>query len=247
MFKASPFHPENSEVSSDEKVELWGRYYRNLKDNYLFPNEFVVRAFLGKYPKLKMEHRYENANICDVGCGDGRNIVLLNKLGGRIYATEVTDEICQVTAGKLKMHPEQISVDLRVGFNQSLPFGSDFFDYMLSWNALYYMRSEYSDIQEHVCEFGRVLKKDGYLVACVPSPKCFSLQGADKIGNHLIRINNSDPKWSFINGSIYYSFQSLEHIQEVFGTHFHNFSTCRLSDDCFGLDLEYFVFVCQKK
>ncbi len=247
MLKPNAAQPAISETSSDEKVELWDRYYRNLKDNYLFPNEFVVRTFLGKYPNLKMEQRYKDANICDVGCGDGRNIVLLNKLGGKIYATEVTSEICQGTANKLKAHPEQISADVRVGFNQSLPFEGDFFDYMLSWNALYYMRDEHSDIQDHVSEFARVLKKDGYLVACVPAPQCFSLQGADEIGNDLIRINNSNPKWSILNGSIYYRFQSFEHIEKVFGTHFYNFSTCRLSDDCFGLNLEYFIFVCQKR
>jgi ubiquinone/menaquinone biosynthesis C-methylase UbiE len=139
-----------------------------------------------------------------------------------------------------------IDADIRKGVNEALPFDSGMFDYLLSWNACYYMLDETSDIREHVREFARVMKRDAYLVACVPAPECFSLAGAEELGNNLIRINTAS-RWSILNGSIYYRFASFSEIEAVFGDLFYNFQKCSLSDDCFGLPLHYFVFVCQRR
>jgi len=227
-------------------IALWDQYYSNLKASYLFPNEYVVRTFLGTYPNLRMNHNYSGAKICDIGCGDGRNITALHKLDFDIYATEVSEKICDITKNKLLQHPQRVPLDIRKGFNWDLPFEDSFFDYLLSWNACYYMRDETSDIKDHVEEFARVTKRNGYLIASVPSPQCFSLSGAEDLGNGLIRIN-TNTKWNILNGSIYHKFESFEDIESVFGSYFCNFQRCRITDDCFGLPLDYFIFVCQRR
>lgn len=227
-------------------IALWEHYYGQLTDSYLFPNEYVVRTFLGTYPKLTMNRNYSGAKICDVACGDGRNITLLHKLRFEIYATEVTQKICDITRSKLLAHSDKIPIDIRPGLNSALPFDAGIFDYLLSWNACYYMQDEASDMREHVAEFARVMKRHGYLIAAVPGPDCFSLAGAKELGNNLIRINTTS-RWDILNGSIYYRFASFDHIEAVFGSHFHNFQRCQISDDCFGLPLHYFIFVCQKR
>lgn len=232
--------------SPPPNLALWETYYERLTESYLFPNEYVVRAFLGNYPKLSMRREYKGAKVCDVGCGDGRNITLLHKLGFDIYATEATEKICSMTRKKL-LDYAGIKADIREGLNTALPFDAAMFDYVLSWNACYYMLNEAGDIRQHVAEFARVMKPGAYLVASVPAPDCFSLAGAEELGNNLIRINNDSPTWSIINGSIYYRFSSFSEIEAVFGSHFHSFQTCNLSDDCFGLPLHYLIFVCQRK
>jgi SAM-dependent methyltransferase len=234
------------ESSDNAKIALWTRYYQSLKESYLFPNEYVVRTFLGTYPRLQMSRNYSGAKICDIGCGDGRNVTLLNKLGFEIYATEVSEEICDITRQKLLAHAEHIPIDIRKGFNGALPFEDKFFDYLLSWNACYYMKDEASDISDHISEFSRVLKKDGYLVVSVPAPSCFSLLGAEELGSNLIRIKTNS-RWDILNGSIYHRFASFEEIEATFGTCFKNFQRCRLTDDCYGLPLDYFIVVCQKR
>lgn len=231
----------------DKKVVLWNDYYKSLREAYLFPNEYVVRTFLGSYPKLKLPRNYRGAKICDISCGDGRNLTLLAKLGAELYATEASPEICAITQDKLSKQAEKISVDIRVGTNDSLPFDDGFFDYLLSWNACYYMASEKANFSDHVGEFARTLKSGGYLVASVPGPNCFSLNHAVELGGDLIRINNADPKFNFLNGSIYRRFNSFEDIEDTFGGHFRDFQRCTLQDDCFGLSLEYFIFVCQRR
>lgn len=243
--KASKTTPVLS--NDNPRVALWNDYYQNNKDAYLFPNEFVLRSFLGNYPNLKMPYDYKGKKICDISCGDGRNIVLLNRLGFDIYATEITEEICTITKGKLLSHPEKISVNIRQGVNWALPFEDGFFDYLLSWNACYYMESESSTISAHIEEFARILRPGGYAVVSVPSHKCYSLTDAVELGNGLVKVNIKDTKWMLLNGSIYHRFDSYDEVERVFGTHFHNFQKARLSDDCYGSALDYFVFVCQKK
>jgi ubiquinone/menaquinone biosynthesis C-methylase UbiE len=234
------------EEKSNDNIALWDRYYKSLTDSYLFPNEYVVRAFLGTYPNLTMNRNYRGAKVCDVSCGDGRNLVLLNKLGLELFATEVSQEICEITRRKLLAHSEKIAVDVREGRNNALPFEDGFFDYMLSWNACYYMESENSDISDHIREYSRVLKRGGYLVACIPTPECATLREAEKLGNNLIRINTKT-RWNILNGSIYYQFESFDRIEEKFGEEFTDFQKATIMDDCFGFTLAYFVFVCRKR
>lgn len=230
---------------TDKNVETWDRYYSSLQDSYLFPNEYVVRSFLGKYPNLEIDRNYKGAKICDISCGDGRNMTALHKFGFDLYGTEISDEICRITKDKLASSNDKIIADVRAGSNLSLPFDNEFFDYLLSWNACYYMQDERSDISSHIAEYARVAKSGAYLVASVPAPGCFSLIGADKIGNDLIRIRTSS-KWDMLNGTIYHQFRSFDDIKNKFGSRFKNFQWCSIKDDCFGLPLEYFIFVCQK-
>jgi SAM-dependent methyltransferase len=234
----------------EKTVEKWERYYEEvLTASYLFPNEYVVRSFLASYPGLHMDRNYEGKSVCDVSCGDGRNIVLLNKLKLKIFGTEVSENICKVTARKLREHPDHIEADLRPGFNWSLPFDDASFDYTLSWNAIYYMRDERASIGDHIAEFARIMKPGGYLVCSVPTPRCFSLENAVPLSGNLIRLVPGF-KWSgrdMLKDMIYYRFDSFEQIEADFGTHFENFSRCLISDDCYGIKLEYFVFVCRKR
>jgi SAM-dependent methyltransferase len=162
-----------------------------------------------------------------------------------LFATEVTPEVCEITRGKLQKHADKISVDIRPGLNWDLPFEDGFFDYLLSWNAIYYMENAHGDIRDHVREHARILKPGGYLVCSVPAPGCFSLQDAEELGDDLIRLRSTS-KWGMLSGMIYRRFRDFEDIEAVLGEYFSDFSRCTIRDDCYGLALEYFVFVCRK-
>jgi len=224
----------------------WKDYYNSLTESFLFPNEYVLRTFLGKYPNLDLRKDYRGLKVCDIGCGDGRNIVALNKIGFDVSATEINTQICDVTRKKLLNHPDKIEVDIREGFNWDLPFDNDIFDYLLSWNACYYMKDESSKFEDHLAEYSRIMKKDGHFVVSMPTPKCCTLLGAENIGNGLIKINNQN-KFTYLNGAIYKKFDSWDEIEKTFSPFFKNFKKATLSDDCFGMPLDYFILVCQKK
>jgi hypothetical protein len=80
-----------------------------------------------------------------------------------------------------------------------------------------------------------------------PVRAVFPWRGAEPLENDLIRLNPASAKWGMLAGSIYRQFKSFDDIEAAFGTHFENFQKCTINDDCFGLQLEYLVFVCQKK
>ena len=94
---------------------------------HIYPVEFVVRAFLGTYPELKMDRRrYSASNVLDLGFGDGRNMPLLKNLGFVIYGVEIDENITRAADDRLSRIG--IDADLRVGANSRIPFENHFFD-----------------------------------------------------------------------------------------------------------------------
>ena len=73
-------------------IEKYNLYYKVLDEN-IFPQEWIVRIFMGKYPKLNIRDDLKNKKILEVSCGDGRNFPPLLKKKMKVYATEVSDVI----------------------------------------------------------------------------------------------------------------------------------------------------------
>ena len=63
----------------------------NMKDPlHVYPVEFVVRAFLGRYPRLdRAVPSYRGMRALDLGFGDGRNIPLLVNLRSEEHTSEL--------------------------------------------------------------------------------------------------------------------------------------------------------------
>lgn len=209
-----------------------------------YPNEYAVRIFMGNYPRLNLDKSlYKRQKACEIGCGDGRNLVLLHNLGFRTYGVEITDEIVHGTKLRLKT-VEGVEADIRVGTNDELPFESEFFDYLLSWNACYYM-GEQEDFGAYVNEFARVLKPNGHLVVCVPKPNHFIFDGSKSVRPGYRQVQN-DPV-GIRNGEVLRQFEDEEGVRKELANHFDRFVFGSQDDDCFGEEYHVFLFVCQKK
>ncbi|MGE5473221.1 MAG: class I SAM-dependent methyltransferase [Ignavibacteriales bacterium] len=222
--------------------ENWNKEFMNTE--MAWPAEYVIRIFKGEYPNLHLKKNgFENKKICDVGCGDGRNLVVLNQCGFDLYGIEITDFIVDKTKNNLDKAGVE-KVDLRVGSNDTIPYEDNFFDYLLSWNSCYYMGDK-EDFSEYVKEYARVLKKDGYLVLSIPKKTCFIFKGSDvkRPGYNIIR---EDPL-NIRNGEILRIFEDENEIEEAFGSHFKNFIFGDTHDNCFGYNYHWHLVVCQKK
>lgn len=208
-----------------------------------YPAEYVIRIFKGKYPRLDFKsHVFAGKKILDVGCGDGANLAFLARCGFDAFGVEITDEI----AAKVKENLERLGLqaDVRVGSNASLPFSKGFFDYLLSWNACYYMDGKLN-FDEHVAEFARVLKKNGYLVLSIPKTSNITLKHGEKLpgGYQIIRNDTSKLR----NGATMKIFRSPAEIKKSFGKHFKKFIFGDMHDDCFGWNYHWYLVICQKK
>src|SRR5260370_38629984 len=101
-------------------------FYRKRAAIRVYPVEFVVRAFLGTYPRLKTDAAsLRSGKVLDLGFGDGRNVPLLSDLGLEVHGVEITEEICRRAAARMK----ELGADIetRVGRNAGLPHGDRFF------------------------------------------------------------------------------------------------------------------------
>ena len=213
------------------------------QNSIAYPAEYVIRIFKGNYPKLQLSKKsFSRKKICDISCGDGRNIVLLDECGFDVYGTDITKEIVKHTKENLK----QLGIKsiIKVGNNSHLPFDSDYFDYLLSWNSCYYMGNNL-DFNLHVNEYARVLKKNGYLVMSIPKETFPYFKECKKLKNGYYIIKN-DP-WKLRNGEVLRSFKNKEEIMKVFSTKFKNFIFGSIDDDCFGYNYHWFLVVCQKR
>src|SRR5262245_47931667 len=115
---------------NDQLSRHYGSFYRERDPANVYPVEFVVRALLGNYPRLKSDKSiYLGKYVLDLGFGDGRNMPLLHNLGMRVFGVEISQDICDLTRARMRRFG--IDVTTRVGRNNAIPFESAFFDTVL--------------------------------------------------------------------------------------------------------------------
>jgi acetyltransferase-like isoleucine patch superfamily enzyme/SAM-dependent methyltransferase len=235
--KESAAEPEQAEISS-----AYSRYYASRNPDYVYPVEFVVRSFLGKYPHLNLDKsKYAGSKILDLGYGDGRNMPLLYNLGFDIYGVEISEEINRLA--KARLNKLGIPAVLKVGRNASLPFGSNFFQYILACHSCYYVEESMS-FDDNLREIHRVLAPNGLFICSLPMHDTYILHDAEQLSGGHYRIVN-DP-YGVRNGTIFRAFKSRDEIEKALSKYFCDFSIGFCDDDFYGIHQKVWIVVCKK-
>jgi SAM-dependent methyltransferase len=222
--------------------EAYSAFYQTRSPQRVYPVEFVVRALLGTYPRLKMARSsYAGARVLDLGFGDGRNMPLLSDLGMRVHGVEITEDICRRT--EARMAQAGIAVVTRVGRNSSIPFDDDFFDVVLACHACYYVDPG-SGFADNVREVARVLRPGGSFIFSAPMASSYIMAGAEDLGDGHMRIIN-DP-YGVRNGSILKRFDHESEIQSALAPAFENFAIGSCRNDFWGIEEHVWVVVCAR-
>jgi ubiquinone/menaquinone biosynthesis C-methylase UbiE len=145
----------------------WEESYRN-RDNFVFyPHEEVIR-FVSKYIRKRIgfgEFRdilscNPPSRILDLGCGIGRHVVYCHDMGLDAYGVDLSEYAvgiaCSWARNSGMKEPESKIVQ---GDVRNLPWGQDYFDFVLSHGVL---DSMHFAVARSACqELSRVLKKGG--------------------------------------------------------------------------------------
>ncbi|TAL71959.1 MAG: methyltransferase domain-containing protein [Bacteroidetes bacterium] len=229
---------KNTDISS-----AYSKYYSLQKSDCVYPVEFVIRSFLGKYPHLNLDKsKFEGSRILDLGYGDGRNMPLLYNLGFKIYGVEISEEINRLAHTRLEKLG--ISAILKTGRNASIPFDNNFFQYVLACHSCYYVE-EGMTFNDNLREIYRVLSPNGIFICSLPIHDTYILDGAKRLSEGHYRITK-DP-YNLRNGTIFCAFKNKNEIMGTLDKYFHNFSIGFCDDDFYGIHQKVWIVVCQKK
>jgi SAM-dependent methyltransferase len=227
-------------TSSDDR--RYEDFYRDRDPLHVYPVEFVVRAFLGSYPRLARDHgRRAGQAVLDLGFGDGRNMPLLANLGLRIAGVEIAKDICARTADR--MERLGIETDLRVGRNRSIPFDDGSFDAVLACHACYYV-DEGSSFSENLAEIARVTRPGGRFVFSAPIGSSYIMRGAEPLGDGHMRIAN-DP-YGVRQGIIMRKFDRPEEIEAALRPWFEGAAIGSCRNDFWGIEEHVWIVSCQR-
>jgi SAM-dependent methyltransferase len=228
---------------SSDIATLYSERYERQSTGHLYPVEFVVRAFLGTYPGLKMDRAgYSGSRIIDLGYGDGRNIPLLHNLGFKIFGVEIHEDIGRSTQARLRALG--IEATLSVGTNASIPFPDGFFHYALACHSFYYVQDG-GHFADNLSEIHRVIVPGGTFVLSLPMTDGYLLQGAESLGDGHVRIAH-DP-CGLRAGTVFRVFASPDEIERTFTPSFKDFQIGFTDDEYWGLRQRMWIVVCTRR
>ena len=164
-------------------MQNWNSLYATqIGQKSLFPEGFVLRSFLSRYPQRIVPH-YENAKALDLSCGYGRNLPLLLSMDYQVFATEVDEQ----TVEQLQRQFPQVRCSL--GFLKHLPYPADFFDVILACNSCYYLE-ECVSFQDNLLEIFRVLRSGGCFVGSIVGHTHSILNKGEYLSDGSVKVSN---------------------------------------------------------
>lgn len=156
--------------------KVWEEIYKKGR-LFEYPDDNLIR-FIGYLPVSR-------GKLLDLGFGTGNNFIYLAK--------HFTCSGCEISPTSIALTKKRldklgISVDLKL-FDGGIPYPDNYFDVVVSWQALYYNDEKGLDLMLN--EIERVLKSDGcFLVTMLKKNKA---DGFDKITGDVYRINAKRP------------------------------------------------------
>ena len=132
-------------------------------------------------------------------------------------------------------------VEVKVGDNQNLPYKDDYFEYIISINAIHYESNE-EGINSALTETNRVLKPGGRFIVFTVGPEHLIYKRAKSLGNHKYEIDDFD----FRDGQQLFYFDNLKYLEFYLQHHFKDIELGRVTENLMERPLDFLIAVCTK-
>ncbi|MGD9395840.1 MAG: class I SAM-dependent methyltransferase [Candidatus Thorarchaeota archaeon] len=107
----------------------------------------------------------DGSRVLDLGCGTGRHVVYLSRLGFDVYGFDVSQQALSMTTKWLD--EENLKADLRKHrMEDTFPYDDNFFDAVISTQVIHH--NMMNDIRKTIKEIERVLRPNGLLFVTFP-------------------------------------------------------------------------------
>jgi SAM-dependent methyltransferase len=194
----------------NDKIK-WEKKYADEKFFLKWPDEIVVR-FMAKHMKKKPQSK-----VLDLGCGSGRHSELLSQEGYDVYGCDISTNSITISSQRLKL--KNLKGKFQSCYSWSLPYESDFFDFVIAWGSIYY--NTFPHMVETIEEIHRVLKEDGKaLIGFIADGDYREINGKTSDGKTYVGNESAHDHYGLT-----YSIINREEIEQLFHDKFSDFST----------------------
>ena len=135
----------------------WEAFYREGSSSSVEPDPNLLAH-------IDFFRRSPVRRILDLGCGDGRHLILLGKLGYEMYGLDFAPTA--LNHSKERLDQEGLQVELRCEDMSQLPWPDQYFDAIVSIRVLHH--HTIVSVRKTFDEVHRVLRIGGYVLATVP-------------------------------------------------------------------------------
>jgi ubiquinone/menaquinone biosynthesis C-methylase UbiE len=133
--------------------ELWDEFYKEGKYIMEFPGEPAIKFF----GRISKDMDVKGMKGLDFGCGAGRHTFLMKQLGLKAYGIDISE--VSIELAKEKARKEGWNVGLCVYDGKKIPFGDNYFDFVISHGVLDHIF--FDEAKGLMKEIHRVLKPNG--------------------------------------------------------------------------------------
>lgn len=135
-------------------------FWNNLNNVSDFGNKEPAKFLFNYFSRLSEK---KNKKVLDIGCGGGRNTVMLIKLGFDVFSCDLHEEMVNFTKKRVKKLSNKKTAEVIISSMLSLSYSNKEFDYVVS-NGVFHNASSLQELNTAVGEASRVLKNHGELI-----------------------------------------------------------------------------------
>jgi len=157
-------HPKYTSLNQNEKELL----FEKLVNNNII--EGKQKPFDLYFPSYSLKNILGGKKVLDLGCGIGGKTICMGEKWevSEFYGIDVSQETINAVNHFLLNYKTNIQYKFMQGYAEKMPFESDSFDAIVSYDTIEHVRS----VKKTLLECERVLKKGGVAFFVFPSIKC---------------------------------------------------------------------------